>query len=107
MDMGQFRKSDRESALPLGRVGFQLLLASASARQASSQTARAVVLQAMDQHEEGQPDLYRIQILSNRVHPLRSQKPRLARFSDLDLPRHYQGEIPASGNELAEGDTTI
>ena len=100
MDMAHFRKSDRESAQPLGRIGFQLLLASASARQASSETARAVVLQGMEQVEDGEPDLYRIKILSNRVHPLRSQKPRLARFSDLKLPQYYYNTLAlAPGNE--------
>lgn len=94
MDIGLLRKSDRDAAQPLGRLGFQLLLASASARQASSRTARAVVLQALAPSDEDQPDQSRIRILSNRQQTARGPQQRLARFSDIALPQPYAAILP-------------
>ena len=96
MDMSQFRKNDRESSQHLGLMGFQLLLASASARQAASATTRALVLQAYAMPTGVDPDDQRIALLSNRAQQLFGQKNKMARFSDLDLPDGYVGEIPTS-----------
>ena len=95
MDMSQFRKSDRESSQHMGLMGFQLLLASASARQAASATTRALVRQAYDTPIGMEPDHLRIALLSNRAQQLFGQKNRMARFSDLNLPTGYAGEMSA------------
>lgn len=96
MDMSQFRKNDRESSQHLGLMGFQLLLASASARQAASATTRALVLQAYATPSGMEPDHLRIALLSNRAQQLFGQKNNMARFSDLNLPTGYAGEMPLS-----------
>ena len=93
MDMDQFRTSDRESAHPLERIGFRLLLASAGARQAASQTSHAVIRETGEQNDGAEPDQYRIQILSSRNEAFDKQQPKLARFSDLALPDHYSGAV--------------
>lgn len=93
MDMDHFRTSDRESAQPLEHLGFQLLLASAGARQAASHTSSAVVREAGEPAGGAEPDQYRIQILSSRNEAFDKQQPRLARFSDLALPDHYFGAL--------------
>lgn len=96
MDMRQFRALEQETAEPLAGMTFQLLLASASARQASSQTTNAVIRHSTQQTTSAAPDQYRIQILSSRNEAFGRQKPRLARFSDLTLPDHYFGLLPVS-----------
>ena len=93
MDMDQFRTPDRESAQPLERLSFELLLASASARQAASHTSNAVVRGAGEAREGAEPDQYHIQILSSRNEAFDRHQPRLARFSDLALPEHDFGAV--------------
>lgn len=106
MTMDHFRKNERESAEPIGRLGFQLLLASASARQASSRTARAVVLNAVAAETGSEPDQYRIQILASRAHPSHGQQPGLGRFSDVNLPRPREGDCSAATDDNPSGTAT-
>lgn len=94
MDMSQFRQNDRESSQHLGLMGFQLLLASASARQAASATTRALVRQAYATPTGIEPDNLRIALLANRTHQMLVMKNGMARFSDLNLPSDYSGELP-------------
>ena len=105
--MNKIRNHGSERGEADGRLGFHLLVAPASVRQASSETARAVAINARNQPQAGAPDQHRIQLLASRAGLGRSSKPTLARFSDVALPLRYAGVFePLNLNSRPKRSTT-